>query len=84
VEDDSATTKPWGSRTGGDALVSVVRSAVEALELSSLDERKTLGVVAAVRPGSTDATCLSQIAKAGVPVVAIAEERDADALETFE
>jgi uncharacterized membrane protein YkvA (DUF1232 family) len=83
VEADLPSTKRWGNGVGGEALVTVVRSAADALELVEVEARETIGVVASVRPESTDAVHLSAIASRGIPVLAIVEERDGGSLETF-
>jgi len=83
-EDDIVNTRWTKDGPGGDDLLTVVRTSAEALELAEQADLDVLAVVAGVRPGSTDAANLRRLAGDGIPVLAVVEERDEEAQETFQ
>ncbi len=75
---------PWTKDgPGGSHLLTVVRTSEDALEIAEEDPDGISAVVAAVRPGSTDAAHLGRMASDDIPVIAIVADRDLEAQEAF-
>lgn len=69
------------SGPGGIAMLTLVRNAAVALEIVERDPKAVAAVVVGIRPESTDALNTVSIARAGVPILAIVEDGDADTRE---
>ena len=84
VEDDIVSTRWTKDGPGGADLLTVVRSSAEAVELAERSDRPVLGIVGAVRPGSTDASNLRRLSSDSIPVLALVEDADQESQETLQ
>ena len=83
-EDEIVSTRWTRDGPGGADLLTVVRTSAEAVELAERTDRPVLGVVGAVRLGSTDASNLRRLSSDSIPVLALVEDADQESQETLQ